>query len=280
MESNKIRQLELKAAQIRKLALQTIKAAGSGHIGGSFSIAEILSVLYFEKMNIDPTNPKKADRDRFVLSKGHCTPTTYSALAMRGFFQVEDLKNFRKIDSYLSGHIEMKHVPGVDMSAGSLGQGLSVAVGMALSAKTYGVNNRVFVVMGDGEIQEGQIWEAAMSAGNFKLDNLVAFVDNNKLQLDGTVDEIMSPYPIDEKFKAFGWNVIKVNGHDVEELAEAVDKAALAKEKPTVIIADTIKGKGVSIFENNVKWHGGIPTEEEYGIAFEELDNTIKGLEE
>jgi transketolase len=275
----KTQELELVAAKIRRYALEAVEIAGSGHIGGSFSIAEILAVLYFDRMNLDPKNPKKQDRDRFVLSKGHCTPTTYAALALRGFFPVEDLKTFRRIDSYLSGHIEMKHVPGVDMSAGSLGQGFSVAVGMALSGKMDKLGYKVYAVAGDGEIQEGQIWEAAMAASHFKLDNLRLFVDNNRLQLDGPVDEIMSVYPIDEKFKAFGWNVLTINGHDVSAIAAALDKADAVQGKPTVIVAQTVKGKGVSIFENDVKWHGARPSAEQFTQAFAELDKQIKSLE-
>lgn len=280
MDKKSKTKLEYIAVKIRKTALETIKVAGSGHIGGSFSIADILSVLYFDKMNIDPANPRMEDRDRFVLSKGHCTPTTYTALAMRGFFPIEDLKTFRKIDSYLSGHIEMKHVPGVDMSAGSLGQGLSAAVGMALSAKTYHKDYRTFAIVGDGEIQEGQIWEAAMAAAHYKLDNLVLFIDRNKLQLDGTVEEIMSTNSVEEKFKAFGWNTIVIDGHDVEQIADAVDQAAGMKDKPTAIIAETVKGKGASVFENQLRFHGGRPTDEEFRIAFEEFDARIAELEE
>lgn len=279
MENIKKIKLQLKAAQIRKIALEAIKTANSGHIGGSFSIADILAVLYFDKMNIDPKHPDMEDRDRFVLSKGHCTPTAYATLALKGFFPLEDLKTFRRIDSYLSGHIEMKHVPGVDMSAGSLGQGLSAGLGMALSAKTYHKDYKTYVIVGDGEIEEGQIWEAAMSAGYYQLDNLVLFVDNNNLQLDGTLEEIMSPYPIDDKFKAFGWNTIVIDGHDVEQIADAIDQADNLKGKPTVIIAQTVKGKGVSVFENQVKFHGGRPTEKEYEIAFKELDLRIAELE-
>ncbi|MDR2143248.1 MAG: transketolase [Treponema sp.] len=274
-----IRHLKLMAAKIRKHGLEAVHAAGSGHIGGSFSMAEILAVLYFDRMNIDPHNPKKPDRDRFVLSKGHCTPTTYAALALRGFFPLEDLKTFRRIDSYLSGHIEMKHIPGVDMSAGSLGQGFSVAVGIALAGKMDKLNYRVYAVVGDGEIQEGQIWEAAMAAGHFKLNNLRLFVDNNRLQLDGEVDKIMSVYPIDEKFRAFGWNAVTVDGNSVEEILAALDKADAAKDKPTLIVARTVKGKGVSIFENDVQWHGGRPSGEQYALAFGELDKQIEGLE-
>lgn len=278
MEEMKKRNLERMSYQIRKTALETIQEAGSGHIGGSFSIAEILSVLYFDRMNVDPAKPDKADRDRFVISKGHCSPSVYSTLALKGFFPVEHLKTFRKITSDLSGHVEM-HVPGVDMSTGSLGQGLSVALGMAMYGKRKGYGNRVYCVMGDGEIQEGQVWEAAMAAGFYKADNLVAIVDNNKLQLDGPLDEVMSPYPIGDKFKAFGWNVIEVNGHDVEQLSDALNLAVSMKGKPTVIVADTVKGKGVSVFENQVRFHGGHPTKEEFETAYFELNNKIAELE-
>ena len=222
MDSKKKKELELWAARIRKTALQTIQTAGSGHIGGSFSICDILSVLYFDKMNVDPDNQNKADRDRMVLSKGHCSPAMYATLALKGFFPVEHLATFRTLESDLSGHVEI-HVPGVDMSAGSLGQGLSTALGMAMYAKANKVGNRVFCIMGDGEIQEGQVWEAAMCAGFYKTDNLIAFVDNNNLQLDGSLEEVMSPYPIGDKFKAFGWNVIEIDGHDVEQIADAVE---------------------------------------------------------
>ena len=279
MDQKRVHELSIEAAKVRKLGLSAIYAAKSGHVGGAFSVADILTVLYFEKMNIDPKNPKWEDRDRFVLSKGHCTAALYPVLAERGYFPVDDLKTFRNIDSYLSGHVEMKHVRGIDMSAGSLGQGLSAAIGMALSARISKKNYRTYVAMGDGEIQEGQIWEAAMSAGNFKLDNLTAFVDNNNLQIDGTIEQIMSPYPIDEKFKAFGWNVISIDGHDLAQISDAVDQAAAFKGKPTVIIAKTIKGKGVSFMENNVKWHGATPSEEEFKQAFAELDATLAELE-
>lgn len=278
MDGTKKKELELWAYKIRRTALKTIQTAGSGHIGGSFSIAEILSVLYFDKMNVDPKDPDRADRDRLVLSKGHCTPTMYATLALRGFFPEEHLSTFRKIDSDLSGHVEI-HVPGVDMSAGSLGQGLSVALGMSMYAKNTKQGNNVFCIMGDGEIQEGQIWEAAMAAGFYKADNLIAFVDNNKLQLDGSLEEVMSPYPIGEKFKAFGWNVIEVSGNAVEQLGDAVEQALSSEGKPTVIVADTVKGKGVSVFENQVRFHGGQPSEEEWKTAYEELDRKIAELE-
>lgn len=278
MEKMKKRNLELISCRIRKTALETVQAAGSGHIGGSFSIAEILSVLYFDRMNVDPEKPDKADRDRFVISKGHCSPSVYSALALKGFFPVEHLKTFRRLTSDLSGHVEM-HVPGVDMSTGSLGQGLSIALGMALYGTCRKYGNYVYCVMGDGEIQEGQVWEAAMAAGFYHADNLVAVVDNNKLQLDGPLEEVMSPYPIGDKFKAFGWNVLEVDGHDVEQLSDAPKLAADVKGKPTVIVADTVKGKGVSVFENQVRFHGGHPTREEFEIAYLELNHKIAELE-
>ena len=272
------RKLELEAANIRKTALETIHTAGSGHIGGSFSMAEIMAVLYFKAMNIGPKDPEKADRDRLVLSKGHCSPVMYATLARRGFFPIDHLKTFRKIDSDLSGHVEI-HVPGVDMSGGSLGQGLSVAVGMAMYAKSNNVGNYVYAIMGDGEIQEGQIWEAAMSAGFFKVNNLIAFVDNNKIQLDGRLSEIMDPNPIDEKFRAFNWNVISVNGQDVEEIANAIDEARKSQDKPTMILAHTTKGAGVSVFEDTPRFHGGQPTPEEYELAIKELNDRIASLE-
>lgn len=278
MDDRKKKELQLNAYKIRKFALQAIQSAGSGHIGGSFSLGEILSVLYFEKMDIDPLDPDKTDRDRLVLSKGHCSPAMYAALALRGFFPVGHLSTFRTIDSDLSGHVEI-HVPGVDMSAGSLGQGLSSALGMALCGKSKNWGNHVFCILGDGEIQEGQIWEAAMAAGFYQADNLIAFVDNNKLQLDGSLEEVMSPYPIGDKFRAFGWNVIEINGNDVEQVADAVELGMAAKGRPTMIVAETIKGKGVSVFENQVRFHGGKPTEEEWKIAFSELDAKIAELE-
>lgn len=279
MEEKKVKELALQAAKIRKTALKAIEAAQSGHVGGSFSVADILTVLYFDKMNIDPKDPRNPDRDRFVLSKGHCTPTMYATLALKGYFPVEDLKTFRNVDSYLSGHVEMTKVPGVDMSAGSLGQGLSAAIGMALAGKVDKKDYRVYAALGDGEIQEGQIWEAAMAAGNYGLDNLTVFVDNNNLQIDGTIEEVMSPYPIDEKFRAFKWNVININGHDYAQIAQAIDAAKETKGKPTMIVAKTVKGKGVSFMENNVKFHGSTPTAEQFEQAFKELDAQIASLE-
>ncbi len=279
MNTQTKKELQLWAAKIRKTALQTIKSAGSGHIGGSFSIADILSVLYFDQMHVDPKNPGQDGRDRLVLSKGHCSPAMYAALALKGFFPMEHLSTFRSIDSDLSGHVEM-HVPGVDMSAGSLGQGLSTALGMALYGKSRQLDYRVFCIMGDGEIQEGQIWEAAMAAGFFGADHLIGFVDNNGLQLDGSLEEVMSPYPIGDKFRAFGWNVLEVDGNDVEQVGDAITLASAARNgKPTMIVADTVKGKGVSVFENQVRFHGGQPSPEEWETAFAELDSKIAELE-
>lgn len=278
MNSSRKRELELQAYRIRKTALETIRTAGSGHIGGSFSVSDILSVLYFDEMKLDVTRPDWEERDRLVLSKGHCSPAMYSTLALKGFFPVEHLKTFRKIDSDLSGHVE-RHVPGVDMSSGSLGQGLSVALGMAMYGKSKGLDYRAFCIMGDGEIQEGQVWEAAMAAGYYKADNLVAFVDNNKLQLDGSLEEVMSPYPIGEKFRAFGWNVLEIDGSDVEQIHDAIEDAGAEKGRPTMIVADTVKGKGVSVFENQVRFHGGQPTPKEWEIAMHELDAKIAELE-
>lgn len=278
MKIGQVEGLNLWAYKIRRTSLETIRAAGSGHIGGSFSIAEILAVLYFEQMRVKPEEPDRIDRDRLVLSKGHCSPALYSTLALRGFFPVEHLRTFRDINSDLSGHVEI-HVPGIDMSSGSLGQGLSVALGMAMYGKVNGYKNNVFAIMGDGEIQEGQIWEAAMAAAFYKADNLIGFVDNNNLQLDGHLDEVMSPYPIGEKFRAFGWNALEIEGHDVAQISSAVEFAKNTKDKPTIIICNTVKGKGVSIFENQVRFHGGQPTPQEWDIAFRELDEKIRELE-
>lgn len=279
MEERKAAQLALVGAQARRSALEMVYRATSGHIGGSFSLCEILAVLYFDKMRVDPQDPKNPDRDRFVLSKGHCTPALYSILALRGFFPQELLKTFRDIDGHLSGHAEMRHVPGVDMSTGSLGQGISASVGMALAGKVDGKDYRVYAAVGDGEIEEGQVWEAAMSAGNFGLDNLCVFVDNNNIQIDGTIEEIMSPYPIDKKFEAFGWHVEYCDGHDVKSIGAALDAAAAFKGKPTVIIAKTIKGKGVSFMENDKEWHGNDPDTEHYELAAAELDEALRAAE-
>lgn len=279
MTQDYLKKLQLIAAQVREKALTAIQAAGSGHVGGSLSVADILTVLYFDKMHVDPKHPQDPERDRFVLSKGHCTPAMYAVLALKGYFPVEELLAFRHIESTLSGHVEMTKVPGVDMSAGSLGQGLSAAVGMALSAQADQKGYRIYAVVGDGEIQEGQIWEAAMAAAHYKLDRLTVFVDNNNLQIDGTLDEVMSPYPIDEKFRAFGWNVQVVDGHDIKELSRAVDEARKSRGKPNVIIARTIKGKGISFMENQAEWHGKVPDEEQYRQAFTELRHRIAELE-
>ena len=259
------------ANQIRIDIIKETNAAGSGHPGGSLSATDILTVLYFDKMNIDPDNPRDPNRDRFVLSKGHIAPGLYATLAERGFFPVEDLLTLRQIDSHLQGHPNMNDTPGVDMSTGSLGQGLSVANGMALAGKLDGRDYYVYVVMGDGEIQEGQIWEAAMSAGHYHLDNLIAFVDHNGLQIDGPNDQVMTVNPIGDKFAAFGWNVIAIDGHDLQAISDAVDAAKAQSGKPTVIVAETVKGKGVSFMENQVGWHGTAPNAEQAAAALAEL---------
>lgn len=264
-------ELQKMAVEIRKGIITSIHSAKAGHPGGSLSAAEIFAYLYFEELNVNPDNPKDENRDRFVLSKGHTAPGYYAALALKGFLPVEDLVTLRHTGSYLQGHPDMKHTPGVDMSSGSLGQGLSVAVGMAFAAKLQNKAYRTYCLCGDGEIQEGQIWEAAMFAGHKKLDNLLVIVDNNNLQIDGTLDEVCSPYPIDEKFKAFNFHVININGNDFDEIDAAFKEAKATKDKPTAIIAHTIKGKGVSFMENNVGWHGKAPSDEEFAIAMEEL---------
>jgi transketolase len=266
------------ANEVRKGIVTAVHSAKAGHPGGSLSAADIFTYLYFEEMNIDPKEPKKADRDRFVLSKGHTAPGLYSALAHRGYFPVEDLKTLRHTGSYLQGHPDMKHIPGVDMSSGSLGQGISAAVGMALAAKLSNEDYRVYTLLGDGEIQEGQVWEASMLAGSRKLDNLVVIVDNNNLQIDGTIEEVNSPYPIDKKFEAFNFHVITINGNDMDEIAAALKEARETKGMPTAIIAKTTKGKGVSFMENAVGWHGKAPNDEEYKIAMEDLEKAGEAL--
>ena len=276
LEKNK---LELTAYKIRKNAIDAVYSAGSGHPGGSLSISDILSVLYFKEMNVDPKNPDMAERDRFVLSKGHCAPALYGALAEKGYIPKEDLLTLRKTTSYLEGHPDKKKIPGIDMSSGSLGQGISAANGMALAAKIDNKDYRVYTILGDGEIQEGQVWEAAMFAAHYKLDNLTAFVDYNSLQIDGPITEVMSPEPIADKFKAFGWNVICIDAHDIEAISDAVKEAKATKGKPTVIVAKSVKGKGVSFMENNVSWHGAAPNSEQYEIAAKELSEKIKELE-
>ena len=271
---------KIHAYKARMHAIEGIYNAGAGHPGGSLSICDILSVLYFEKMNISPQNPKDPDRDRFVLSKGHCAPALYGILAERGYFPVSKCAQLRRIDSNMQGHPDMKTIPGVDMSTGSLGQGISAANGMALAAKLDNKDYRVYAIMGDGEIEEGQVWEAAMFAAHYKLDNLTAFLDNNGLQIDGKIEDVMNSYPIDEKFKAFNWNVITIDAHNYDEIRAAVESAKQCKGKPTVIIAKSVKGKGVSYMENQAKWHGAAPNKEEYDIAMAELSAEVKRLEE
>ena len=271
MDSLKKRQLEKQAQEIRITGLKMVQGAHSGHIGGAFSMSELMSVLYFDKMNIDPKNPKWEDRDRFVLSKGHCTVALYPTLALRGFFDVELLSTFRKIDGHLSGHAEMKYVPGVDMSTGSLGQGFSTAVGMAQGAKSAGKDLTVYAIMGDGEIQEGQIWEACMYASAKKLDNLIAIVDSNKVQLDGTIKEILDTGDLKAKYESFGFFTQSIDGHNVEEIANAIDRAKAEKGRPSMIIANTVKGKGISFMEGKSEWHGKTPNDEQFEAAFKEL---------
>ena len=266
-----LEELKMKANDIRKDIIEEVYSAKSGHPGGALSIADIMAVLYFNELNIDEKNPKWEERDRLVLSKGHCSPALYGALAERGFFEKEELKTFRKIGSKLQGHPDMNKVAGVDMTSGSLGQGLSVANGMAIAGRIDKKDYRVYCILGDGEIEEGQIWEAAMAANKYKLDNLCVIVDNNNLQIDGTIEEVMSPYPIDKKFESFGFNVININGNNIEEILNAFKEARKTKGKPTCIIAKTIKGKGVSFMENKSEWHGKAPSEEEYKKAMEEL---------
>ena len=260
------------ANEVRKGIVTAVHSAKSGHPGGSLSAADIYTYLYFEEMNIDPKDPKKADRDRFVLSKGHTAPGYYSTLAHRGFFPVEDLTTLRKVGSYLQGHPDMKHIPGVDMSSGSLGQGISAAVGMAISAKLSNDDYRVYTLLGDGEIQEGQVWEASMLAGHRKLDNLVVIVDNNNLQIDGKITDVNSPYPIDKKFEAFNFHVINIDGNDFDQIDAAFKEAKTVKGQPTAIIAKTVKGKGVSFMENQVGWHGRPLKPEEFETAMKELE--------
>ena len=266
------------ANEVRKGIVTAVHSAKSGHPGGSLSAADIYTYLYFEEMNVDPKNPKMADRDRFVLSKGHVAPALYSVLAHKGYFPVEDLVTLRHTGSYLQGHPDMKHIPGVDMSAGSLGQGLSCAVGMAQAGKMDDKDYQVYAMCGDGEIQEGQIWEAAMWAGAHHLDNLTVIVDNNNLQIDGTVEEVCSPYPIDKKFEAFNFHVININGNDMEEIRNAFAEAKKVKGMPVAIIAKTTKGKGVSFMENQVGWHGKAPNDEQYEQAMEELKKAGEAL--
>ena len=271
-------ELQKVANEVRKGIITSVHAAKAGHPGGSLSAADIFTYLYFEEMNVGPKDPKKADRDRFVLSKGHTAPGLYSALAQKGYFPVEDLETLRHLGSYLQGHPDMKHIPGVDMSSGSLGQGISAAVGMAIAGKMDNADYRVYTLLGDGEIQEGQVWEASMMAGFRKLDNLVVIVDNNNLQIDGAIDEVCSPYPIDKKFEAFNFHVINIDGNDFDQIDAAFKEAKATKGMPTAIIAHTVKGKGVSFMENQVGWHGTAPNDEQYAVAMEELEKAGEAL--
>ena len=271
-------QLKKIANEVRKNIVTGLHSAKSGHPGGSLSAADMVTFLYYEEMNVDAKNPKNPDRDRFVLSKGHAAPVLYGVLAEKGFIPKEDIVTLRKPDSYLQGHPDMKHTPGVDMSSGSLGQGVSTAVGMALAGKMDHKDYRVYTLLGDGEIEEGQVWEAAMFAGHRKLDNLVVIVDNNNLQIDGTVEEVCSPYPIDKKFAAFNFHVIVINGHDFDEIRNALNEAKNTKGQPTAIIMNTVKGKGVSFMENQVNWHGAAPNDEQFAVAMEELEKAGEAL--
>lgn len=277
MEQAKKDKLAEVALQIRRDIITEIHSAGAGHPGGSLGVADILAYLYFEEMNVDPKNPKNPDRDRFVMSKGHCAPALYAVLAEKGYFPREDLKGFRSIDSYLEGHPDMKKVPGVDMSTGSLGQGVCAAGGMALAGKIDKKDYRVYAILGDGEIEEGQVWEAAMFAPHYKLDNLTIFVDFNGLQIDGDITKVMNPTPIDKKFEAFGWNVEICDAHDFDSIEAAVQKAKSVKGQPTAIIAQSVKGKGVSFMENEAAWHGSAPNDEQYKIAMKDLGVEIDG---
>lgn len=279
MNDNQKNELKIAACKVRIGIIEGVHSAKSGHPGGSLSAADILTYLYFNKMKIDPSNPQMEDRDRLVLSKGHIAPALYSCLANRGFFPVAELNTLRKIGSRLQGHPDMKFIPGVDMSSGSLGQGVSAACGMAKAAKIMGNDYRVYAVLGDGEIQEGQVWEAAMFAGHNQLDNLCVIVDNNDLQIDGSIRDVCSPYPIDEKYEAFGFHVINIDGHDFDQIEAAFSEAETIKGKPTAIIAKTIKGKGVSFMENQASWHGTAPNDEQYAIARKELDAQFADLQ-
>ena len=278
MDSVNKKQLEITATKVRMGIIEGVYNAKCGHPGGSLSVCDTLTYLYFNRMNVDPKNPTMPDRDRLVLSKGHTAPGLYSVLANRGFFPVEDLKTLRHIDSYLQGHPVLGKVPGVDMSTGSLGQGISAACGMALSGKIDNATYRVYAVLGDGEIEEGQVWEAAMFAAHYQLDNLVAIIDNNGLQIDGKISDVMSPYPIDEKFRAFGWHVIVIDAHDFDQIEKAFNEAETVANQPVAIIQKSTKGKGVSYMENQVSWHGSAPNEEQYKTAMSELQAKLDEL--
>lgn len=279
MDATTKRELQKIACRIRMGVIEGTFCAKSGHPGGSLSIAEDLAYLYWKEMRVDPKNPGWEDRDRLVLSKGHCAPALYAALALKGYFPWDELKSLRHTGALLQGHPDMKHIPGVDMSTGSLGQGISAACGMALAAKIDGKDSRVYTILGDGEIEEGQVWEAAMFAAHYKLDNLCAIVDNNNLQIDGTVEEVMSPYPITDKFAAFGWNVITIDAHDFDQIEAAMNAAKAVKGKPTVLVQKSVKGKGVSFMENQVSWHGAAPNAEQYETAMAELNAALAVLE-
>ncbi len=280
MELSRKNQLAAMATKIRLAALEGVYSAQSGHPGGSLSIADVMAYLYFEEMNIDPQNPAWEGRDRLVLSKGHTAPALYATLALRGYFPVEEMKSLRQVGALLQGHPDMKTIPGVDMSSGSLGQGVSAAVGMALAAKLDNADWRVYTILGDGEIEEGQVWEAAMFASHKKLDNLCVIVDNNNLQIDGSIDEVNSPYPIPEKFEAFGFKAIEIDGHDLEAIEAALAEAKATKGKPTAIILKTVKGRGVSFMENQCSWHGAAPKAEQYEVAVAELTKALAEYEE
>lgn len=279
MDEKRIKELKKQATIIRKHVIEAVYSAKSGHPGGSLSSADILTVLYFDVMRVDVNNPQWEDRDRFVLSKGHCSPVLYGVLAEKGFFPVEEIKKFRQADSFLEGHPSMRYVPGVDMSTGSLGQGISAAVGMALAGKLDKKDYNVYALLGDGELQEGQVWEALMCAAHYKLDNLIAFLDYNGLQIDGKITDVMSPEPVIDKFKAFGWNVIVIDAHDYNQIEEAINEGKNTKGKPTMIVAKSIKGKGVSFMENEAGWHGSAPNAEQRDEAIAQLDEFLKKLE-
>ena len=279
MDATTKRELQKIACRIRMGVIEGTFCAKSGHPGGSLSIAEDLAYLYWKEMRVDPKTPGWEDRDRLVLSKGHCAPALYAALALKGYFPWDELKSLRHTGALLQGHPDMKHIPGVDMSTGSLGQGISAACGMALAAKIDGKDSRVYAILGDGEIEEGQVWEAAMFSAHYKLDNLCAIVDNNNLQIDGTVEEVMSPYPITDKFAAFGWNVITIDAHDFDQIEAAMNAAKAVKGKPTVLVQKSVKGKGVSFMENQVSWHGAAPNAEQYETAMAELNAALAELE-
>lgn len=278
MDEKLVRELEIAATKVRIGIIEGVHAAKAGHPGGSLSAADLLTYLYTHRMNVDPKNPRDPKRDRLVLSKGHAAPVLYATLALRGFFPMEEMKTLRKIDSRLQGHPDLNKIPGVDMTTGSLGQGISAACGMALSGKISCEPYKVYAVLGDGEIEEGEVWEAAMFAAHYQLDNLVAVVDNNNLQIDGKISDVMSPYPIDEKFRAFGWHVININAHDFSEMEKAFNEAETVMQKPTMIVMRSTKGKGVSFMEDQVGWHGKAPNDEQYKIAIDELNAHLKEL--